>query len=165
AENIVDYIGSVDSGTMPDPENEGHPGAEIAAIAGFTLPDLSQNPNVIFLLAGTNDINNNDDISDAPARLLSLVDQITGTLPTAVVLVGTLPLNGDPNIELNVEAFNDNITQSLLMRAADGVRVYPVDMENIEPEDMADSLHPNDQGYAIMAQCWFSALWQVTEWG
>ncbi|KAJ6474883.1 hypothetical protein C8R45DRAFT_383169 [Mycena sanguinolenta] len=24
---------------MPDPENEDHPGAEIAAIAGFTLPD------------------------------------------------------------------------------------------------------------------------------
>ncbi|KAJ6508146.1 hypothetical protein C8R45DRAFT_966453, partial [Mycena sanguinolenta] len=162
---IVDYIGSVNSGTMPDPENEGHSGAEIATIGADLLPDLSQNPNVIFLLAGTNDINNNDDIADAPARLLAVVDQITATLPTAALLVGTLPLNGNADIEVNVETFNYNITQELLRRAADGVRVYPVPMENIGPTDMADSLHPNDEGYEIMANCWFSALWQVAEWG
>ncbi|KAJ7243855.1 hypothetical protein B0H12DRAFT_819301 [Mycena haematopus] len=164
-ETIVDFIGSVDSGTMPDPENEGHSGAEIAAIGGYLLPDLSQNPNVIFLLAGTNDINNNDDIADAPTRLIAVVDSITSALPTAAVLVGTLPLNGNPDIETEVETFNDNITQSLLRRTADGMRVYPVSMENIGPSDMADNLHPNDQGYAIMADCWFSALWQVAEWG
>ncbi|KAJ7205689.1 hypothetical protein B0H12DRAFT_453743 [Mycena haematopus] len=38
-------------------------------------------------------------------------------------------------------------------------------MENIGPDDMADNLPSNDQGYAIMADCWFSALWQVAEWG
>ncbi|KAF7343667.1 SGNH hydrolase [Mycena sanguinolenta] len=165
SDTIVDYIGSVDSGTMPDPENEGHSGAEIATIGADLLPDLSQNPNVIFLLAGTNDINNNDDIADAPARLMAVVDQITSTLPTAAVLVGTLPLNGNADIEVNVETFNYNITQELLRRAADGVRVYPVPMENIGPTDMADGLHPNDEGYEIMANCWFSALWQVAEWG
>ncbi|KAF8180033.1 hypothetical protein K438DRAFT_1603238 [Mycena galopus ATCC 62051] len=162
---IVDYIGSVESGTMPDSENEGHSGAEIATIGADLLPDLSQNPNIIFLLAGTNDINNNDDIADAPARLMAVVDQITATLPTAAVLVGTLPLNSNAAIEVNVETFNYNITQELLRRAADGVRVYPVPMENIGPTDMADNLHPNDEGYEIMANCWFSALWQVAEWG
>ncbi|KAJ6490824.1 SGNH hydrolase-type esterase domain-containing protein, partial [Mycena sanguinolenta] len=162
---IIEYIGSVDSGTMPNPENEGHSGAEINTISGFVLPDLSQNPNVVFLLAGTNDINNGDDIADAPTRLMALVDAITSALPTAAVLVGTLPLNGNAAIEAEVETFNYNITQSLLRRAADGVRVYPVPMENIGPSDMADGLHPNDEGYQIMANCWFSALWQVAEWG
>ncbi|KAF7378393.1 Acetyl xylan esterase [Mycena sanguinolenta] len=162
---IVEYIGSVDSGTMPNPENEGHSGAEINTISGFVLPDLSQNPNVVFLLAGTNDINNGDDIADAPTRLMALVDAITSALPTAAVLVGTLPLNGNADIEAEVETFNYNITQSLLRRAADGVRTYPVPMENIGPSDMADGLHPNDEGYQIMANSWFSALWQVAEWG
>ncbi|KAJ7330997.1 hypothetical protein DFH08DRAFT_815078 [Mycena albidolilacea] len=97
--NIVDFIRSQDSGTMPDPDNEGHSGAEIAAIGGYLLPDLSQNPNVVFLLAGTNDINNNDDIDNAPARLMSVVDSITSALPKTAVLVGTIPLNGDATKE------------------------------------------------------------------
>ncbi|KAF7359595.1 SGNH hydrolase [Mycena venus] len=163
--NEVDYIGSVNSGTMADPQNEGHSGAEIDAIAGFVMPDLSQNPNVIFLLAGTNDINNGDDIVDAPTRLMALVDAITAQLPTAAVLVGLLPLNGNAAVENEVETFNYNITQQVLRRFADGVRVYYVSMENIGPTDMADGLHPNDEGYQIMANCWFSALWQVAEWG
>ncbi|KAJ6585880.1 hypothetical protein B0H19DRAFT_1110925 [Mycena capillaripes] len=165
ADNVVDFIGSIDSGTMPDPQNEGHSGAEIAAIGGFLQPDLSQNPNVIFLLAGTNDINNDDDIDNAPARLMAVVDSITSTLPNAALLVGTIPLNGDATKEGWSETFNDNIIQMLLRRASDGARVIPVLMEELGPDDMADSLHPNDQGYAKMADAWFSGLWQAAEWG
>ncbi|KAJ7804831.1 hypothetical protein B0H14DRAFT_2383470 [Mycena olivaceomarginata] len=161
----IDFIGSVDSGTMPDPQNEGHSGAEINAIGGFLQPDLSQNPNVVFLLAGTNDINNDDDIDNAPARLMAVVDDITNTLPNATVLVGTIPLNGDATKEGWSDTFNYNIIQMLLRRASDGARVMPVPMESLGPEDMADGLHPNDQGYAKMADAWFSALWQAAEWG
>ncbi|KAJ7802367.1 hypothetical protein B0H14DRAFT_2614355 [Mycena olivaceomarginata] len=96
---IADFIGSQDSGTMPDPDNEGHSDAEIATIDGYLLPDLSQNPNIVFLFAGTNDINNNDDIDNAPARLMAVVDNITTTLPKTTVLVGTIPLNGDATKE------------------------------------------------------------------
>ncbi|KAJ7484861.1 hypothetical protein B0H11DRAFT_1722751 [Mycena galericulata] len=166
---IVDFIGSIDSGTMPDPDNEasfyGHSGAEIDAIGQFLYPDLAQNPNVVFLLAGTNDINNGDDVDNAPARLMAVVDNITSTLPNTAVLVGTLPLNGDPTKEALCDTFNEDITQMLLRRAADGNRVMPVPMEDLGPDDMADSLHPNDQGYAKMADAWFSALWQAAEWG
>ncbi|KAJ6548807.1 hypothetical protein B0H19DRAFT_1162072 [Mycena capillaripes] len=164
-DTVVDFIGSVDSGTMPDPDNEGHSGAEIDAIGGFLRPDLSQNPNVIFLLAGTNDINNNDDIANAPARLMAVVDNIITTLPNATLLVGTIPLNGDATKEAWSNTFNYNIIQMLLRRASDGARVMPVPMESLGPEDMADSLHPNDQGYAKMADAWFSGLWQAAEWG
>ncbi|KAJ6595095.1 SGNH hydrolase-type esterase domain-containing protein [Mycena vulgaris] len=164
-DTIVDFIGSVDSGTMPDPDNEGHSGAEIDAIGSFLIPDLSQNPNVIFLLAGTNDINNENDIDNAPARLMAVVDKITSTLPNAALLVGTIPLNGDPTKETWSETYNYNIIQMLLRRASDGARVMPVPMGSLGPEDMADSLHPNDQGYAKMADAWFSALWQAAEWG
>ncbi|KAF8187543.1 hypothetical protein K438DRAFT_1764708 [Mycena galopus ATCC 62051] len=97
--SIIEYIDSVDSGEMPDPENEGHSGAEIAAIGTFVAPDLAENPNVVFLLAGTNDINNADDDADAPTRF------------------------------------------------------------------MADGLHPNDAGYALMASRWFGGLWQAAQWG
>ncbi|KAJ6610677.1 hypothetical protein B0H10DRAFT_1953701 [Mycena sp. CBHHK59/15] len=124
-----------------------------------------QNPNVIFLLAGTNDINNGDDVADAPDRLMAIVDEITSTLPNTALLVGTIPLNGDPTKEALADTFNYEIIQLLLRRASDGARVMPVPMESLGPEDMADSLHPNDQGYAKMADAWFSALWQAAEWG
>jgi lysophospholipase L1-like esterase len=125
---------------MPDPDNEvrflgyqwsleecynpfertplqGHSDAEIATIDGYLLPDLSQNPNIVFLFAGTNDINNNDDIDNAPARLMAVVDNITTTLPKTTVLVGTIPLNGDATKEQRSDTFNDNIVQMLLRRA------------------------------------------------
>jgi lysophospholipase L1-like esterase len=106
------------------------------------MPDLSQNPNVVFLLAGTNDINNGDDVDGAPARLMAVVDSITSTLPNTAVLVGTIPLNGDPAKEALADTFNYNIIQMLLRRASDGARVMPVPMESLGPDDMADSLHP-----------------------
>ncbi|KAJ7494924.1 SGNH hydrolase-type esterase domain-containing protein [Mycena latifolia] len=163
--SIVDYIGSVDSGAMPDPENEGHSGAEIAEISTFVAPDLAENPNVVFLLAGTNDINNGDDDADAPTRLMAIVDQITSTLPDTVVLVGSIPLNGNADLEPAVDAFNQAVNQAVLVRFADGARVMTVSMYDIGPEDMADGLHPNDAGYALMASRWFGGFWQAAQWG
>ncbi|KAJ7859025.1 hypothetical protein B0H14DRAFT_2351404 [Mycena olivaceomarginata] len=163
--NAVDFIGSQISGTMPDPDNEGHSGAEINTIGGFLMPDLSQNPTVIFLLAGTNDINNGDDIDNAPDRLMAVVDAITLALPNAAVLVGTLPLNGDPGKEAECNTFNDAIVQELLLRSALGDRVLPVYMDSLGPEDMTDGLHPNDQGYNTMGLAWFGAFWQAAQFG
>ncbi|KAF8178825.1 hypothetical protein K438DRAFT_1977673 [Mycena galopus ATCC 62051] len=79
--SIVEYIGSVDSGKIPDPENEGHSGAEIALLLRLTWQKIPT--------SCTNDINNADDDADAPTRL------------------------------------------------------------------MADGIHPNDAGYALMANRWF----------
>ncbi|KAJ7797363.1 hypothetical protein B0H13DRAFT_1934186 [Mycena leptocephala] len=142
-ETIVDFIGSVDSGTMPDPDNEGHSGAEINAIGGYLMPDLSQNPNVVFLLSGTNNINNGNDVDGAPAWLMAVVDTITSTLPNTAVLVGTILLNGDPAKEALADTFNYNIIRMLLRRASDGARIMPVPAESLGPDDMADSLHSN----------------------
>ncbi|KAF8172195.1 hypothetical protein K438DRAFT_1981643 [Mycena galopus ATCC 62051] len=149
---IVDTIGSEDSGPFRCRDR------------GFLLPDLPDDLNVVLLLPagpGTNDINNGDDIDDAPARFMAVVD-ITSDLPTAAVLVGTLPLNGNAAMQVNVGAVNYNITQMLLRRFSDGAIVYAVPMENIGPDNMADGLHPS---HDVMADCWFSMLWQVAEWG
>jgi hypothetical protein len=165
--------------------SQGHSGAEINTIGGFLMPDLSQNPTVIFLLAGTNDINNGDDIDNAPDRLMAVVDAITLALPNAAVLVGTLPLNGDPGKEAECNTFNDAIVQELLLRSALGDRVLPVYMDSLGPEDMTDGLHPksvillfflfpdfsrratifSDQGYNTMGLAWFGAFWQAAQFG
>lgn len=57
----MDFVGSVQAGTMPDSDNEGHNGATIDQISLFATVSLPQRPNVVLLHAGTNDINGNID--------------------------------------------------------------------------------------------------------
>ncbi|KAK2734883.1 GDSL-like lipase acylhydrolase [Colletotrichum kahawae] len=59
--NTVDFVGSVQAGTMSDSDNEGHNGATIDQISSFATVSLPQRPNVVLLHAGTNDINGNID--------------------------------------------------------------------------------------------------------
>ena len=51
--NTVNLIGSLQSGTMADNNNEGHDGAPIDQIASFATAVLLQQPNVVLLHAGT----------------------------------------------------------------------------------------------------------------
>lgn len=55
--NTVQYVGSQHSGSMANNSNEGHPGAVITQIAKFAKLGLNQLPNVVLLMAGTNDMN------------------------------------------------------------------------------------------------------------
>lgn len=58
--NTLSMIGSQSSGTMPQPQNEGHDGATISQIASYTSA-YHERPNVILLHAGTNDMNQPSD--------------------------------------------------------------------------------------------------------
>ncbi|NUK01368.1 hypothetical protein HRW23_30040 [Streptomyces lunaelactis] len=56
----LDFVGSAQSGQLPDIDHEGHPGwriDEIADVAGCNLPHYR--PNVVTLHIGTNDMNQN----------------------------------------------------------------------------------------------------------
>jgi lysophospholipase L1-like esterase len=123
--------------------SKGHPGAEIDAIKDYAEQDLSAKPNLILLLAGTNDVNNGH-TDGAPDRLMALVDHLTTSLPEAVVLVGTIPQNGQSDKEVNANTYNDRVTQLLYQRLGDGQRVLPVYMEALASVDgdFADLLHP-----------------------
>ncbi|KAF8187539.1 hypothetical protein K438DRAFT_1972686 [Mycena galopus ATCC 62051] len=68
-------------------------------------------------------------------------------------------------MEPAVDTFNQAVNQAVLVRFADGARVMAVSMYDIGPEVMADSLHPNDAGHALMASRWFGGLWQAAQWG
>ncbi|KAJ7754555.1 SGNH hydrolase-type esterase domain-containing protein [Mycena metata] len=156
--NTLNYIGSLKAGDFADNDNEGHSGAIISQIAAFAEPTLRQRPNVIFLLAGTNDINRGLDISNAPGRLIALVDHIFVVCPDAVVLLGTIPRNGDATKEPLVTTYNDAVQQLVLNRTSTGKHIVVVGMNNITAADMVDTLHPNDAGYSIMALAWYEGL-------
>jgi lysophospholipase L1-like esterase len=159
----LDYVGSQYDGTMADPDNEGHFGAEINGIAAVTNASLnSYKPNMVLLLAGINDLGNSYEVSTAPNRLASLIDQIIAAEPDATVLVSQLIVNGDPTIESEVQTFNAALPAIVSSRANAGEHVYLVNMSALTyPADLDGTLHPNDTGYQLMANAWDSAIQTV----
>ncbi len=157
-----DLVGSQIDGNMADPDNEGHFGIEISALAALTTGDLNTyKPNLVLLDVGINDLGNNDDVADAPTRLASLIDQVLAAEPDATVLVAQLVVNGDPTIESRAVTFNDALPAIVQTRASAGKHVYLVNMSALTTADLDGTLHPNDTGYQLMANAWDAAIQQV----
>ncbi|MEY9931422.1 lysophospholipase L1-like esterase [Catenulispora sp. GP43] len=150
--HALDFVGSVRNGTMSDPDNEGHSGYridQISALADATVDHYR--PNVITLEIGTNDLNQDYQVATAPARLKSLIDQLTFDAPDATILVGTVIVSTSPVEEANRGAFNQQIPGIVQSEQAAGKHVRLVDMSALTTSDLSDSLHPNDGGYQKMA--------------
>ncbi|ACU72485.1 Ricin B lectin [Catenulispora acidiphila DSM 44928] len=154
-----DFVGSIRNGTMSDPDNEGHSGYridQISALADATVDHYR--PNVITLEIGTNDLNQNYQVSTAPARLKTLIDQLTFDAPDATVLVGSVIVSTSAVEEQNRAAFNQQIPGIVQTEQAAGKHVRYVDMSALTASDLSDSLHPNDGGYVKMATAFNSGV-------
>lgn len=152
AGHAPNFVGSGRGGTMSDPDNEGHSGWRIDQITGIADSVLARyRPNVVTLEIGTNDLNGNYQIPTAPDRLRALIDRITRSLPEVTVLVGTVIVSTSGTVEANRPGFNARIPGIVQAQQAAGKRVRLVDMSALTAADLADSLHPNDNGFRKMA--------------
>jgi lysophospholipase L1-like esterase len=170
----ITFVGSSTSG--PDTvsgaafpkENEGH--------SGYSIDDSSQTkgisplvdsaiatykPNIILLMIGTNDMHYSIDLANAPTRLGQLLDQITTDAPKALLVVAKIiPAHGAQNTP--TIAYNAAIPDVVQKRVAQGKQIVLVDMyDALKVWSTAlykDSEHPNDTGYAMMAQTWYPAI-------
>ncbi len=152
----LDLVGDLSDGSVADPQHEGHSGWTIDQIAGVTASSLQRSrPNVVALLAGTNDLGSQIDVPNAPRRLLALVDRILATDPEIQVLVGIIPVSSNGGLQARITAFNDAVIDGLATRS----RVEPVDTSLLTLSDMADPLHPNDSGYRKLSDAFSSSLY------
>jgi lysophospholipase L1-like esterase len=157
--NKVDFIGSVNAGSMPDNNNEGHNGATIDQISSFATSSLQQRPNIVLIHAGTNDLNGNVDPSGAPQRLGALIDKVVAACPDALVLVAQIVRSSNAATNSRVLTFNKAIPGIVAARQTLGKHVMVVDMYSQVPSnDFADSLHPNNAGYSVMGDVWYRAI-------
>ena len=157
----LQYVGSVQSGSMANNDNEGHSGATIKQIARYAKKSLHKRPNIVLLHAGTNDLNNDpptDPYRSAPDRLGALIDQIVRACPDAVVLVAQLINNAHAKTEARIKTFNSHVPGVVAQRVKAGHRVMVVNMAPVPVNDLADGIHPIDAGYNIMGDIWFAAL-------
>lgn len=162
AAKSVDFVGSVRTGTMPDGDNEGHPGwriDQIARAADCSVP--SQRPSVVTLHAGTNDLNQNHDVAAAPARLGSLIGQVLDDAPEATVLVADLVPATKPGLQPLIDAYNAQLPSVVSGFRDRGKHVALLDMSTVTTADLAQPAHPNDAGYRKMADVFLDGIAQA----
>jgi lysophospholipase L1-like esterase len=152
--------------------HEGHGGYTISGggnggIAG-TITDSAistYHPNIVLLMIGTNDINDNIDVTNAPSRLGKLIDEITTDAPAALVVVSTIIPISAPGGDQRAQAYNAAIPGLVNARASAGKHVVLVDNyaaftkdPNYQTTLKADGLHPNTAGYVILGQSFYGVI-------
>jgi hypothetical protein len=162
---------TVDGVPFP-PQHEGHRTFIIDTIGGRTgLSPLvpaaitAHTPHIVILMIGTNDAASQIDVANAPRRLGELLDKIfAANASTLVVVAQIIPTDSDATNQ-RVAAFNAALPAVVAERAAAQKHVVLVDMYGPFVADadfrtslMTDSLHPNEAGFAKMADVWFAAI-------
>jgi lysophospholipase L1-like esterase len=165
-ENEVDFVGSNMTGNMSDQDNEGHNGHlidQVGDAANTAVPQ--QRPNVVLLHAGTNDMEKSVDPGGAPARLGRVIDDVLEDAPDATVIVATIVPASNSGTQGRIDTFNDEVVNLAQKRANAGKHVLAVSMNEVSTGDLSDGLHPNDNGYAKMAEAWYDGIAQADDAG
>lgn len=123
--------------------------------------------NIVLLHAGTNDMKNEIDPSNAPLRLKKLIDKILKHSENAVVFVCQI-IPADPALYPStvprIENFNAAIPDLVAEYVSAGKKVMMISMNKaLSIADLADGLHPNDNGYSKMANSYYAAIEEADE--
>lgn len=166
----ITFVGSLQNGPSTVagasfPRNhQGHPGWTIDRVASLVpRPALESAPDIVLLMAGTNDVNFSSDLANAPNRLGAMIDAISAANERALIVVAQLtPLEEsffNPGAGASVETFNRALPAVVESRVAMGKHVMLVDMHTGFPDGgLGDGVHPNQQGYEWMANVWYAAI-------
>ena len=162
---------TVDNISFPK-QQEGHSGWTIADGGGRSglqekvVGWLNANPpDIVTLMIGTNDIDINLKVAEAPARLGVLVDTITKTKPNALVVLARMVPTRKDDENQRVRDYNDAMPALVKTFTDVGKHVVLVDMYGAYTKNiafktvfLANDLHPSDAGYAEMANVWWSVV-------
>jgi lysophospholipase L1-like esterase len=167
--SAADYSVPTVDGVMFPKNHEGHGGYTIEGnngIAQFVSTSIpSYKPNIITLMIGTNDINGNNNVADAPNRLGNLLDSIFMRDANILVVLAQIVPTANDGTNNAVKAYNAALPNVVSARVSSGKHVVLVDMYTAFTKDanykqslLGDNLHPNQTGYNLMADVWFQAL-------
>jgi hypothetical protein len=179
----ITFVGSgADGPQMVDgvlfPRNhEGHSGYNIDMTQGrmgispfFPGVIMTYKPNIVLLMIGTNDVDTGEDM--IPTRLGNLIDKMLQPDPKLLLVVAQIVPQQIPDASVDtknmlVKAYNAAIPGVVKTRTDAGKHVVVVDMfgaftanPNFSTALLNDRLHPNDAGYAVMADTWYAAIRQ-----
>ena len=117
-------------------------------------------PDQILLMIGTNDMNVGYQVNTAAARLDALIDRIYALEPDVRLVLGSVVPSSHAATEANVQALNTSIPALVAEHRAAGQDVWFADLYNAIDvrTDLADTLHPNQQGYDRLGNAFAQAM-------
>ncbi len=179
----VTFVGKEDNGEpanetgfskgMENPNHEGYGSARIGMLlnGGTTekhtaLPiktSMANNqPDVVLVMLGTNDIFGITPTAKMQAALDKLVSSIFEAKPDATVVLASIPpILKVPARNTDVDAYNAVIPQIVSEQQALNHKIEFADIHSVfaGPTDLnGDKVHPSPAGYQKMAGVWFSVL-------
>lgn len=167
----VSYVGTQhDENTqVVDKRHEGHPGFTISGIAAnIDAWSASTQPNIILLMAGTNDIAwwTAESASQIADRHNALISQLQQVRPAAWIFIASIPPQSSAVIQPNnvdravlTQQFNDAIRSNVAARVAAGENVRFVDVNAVlTTEDLYDGIHPTEAAHAKIAQIFLEGI-------
>lgn len=159
--HYFDFVGNEVHGYLSghtfDFDHEGHggfPADQIAANVGSYL--TANPPELILLHIGTNDIAQGQGTSAADVD--TILDEID-TFDEQITVILALIVDQSPS-NPQVATYNTNLQTVAQTRINNGDKIILVNQNTAltYPDDMFDTLHPNESGYNKMADVWFTAL-------
>ena len=182
----VDFVGSLNSGgaVMSDPDHEGYNGLTDEQMDDNitryleNARDAGTPVDIALLHIGTNGNIGDESAASVDSTLQKIKDygDSAGGAHVKVILARIINCwqdwddtgSGstkvcDAAFSSHINTFNDNVVSIAEARIANGEYIVIVDIENgagfvYDATDMIDDLHPNDAGYAKMANVWYDAL-------
>ena len=117
-------------------------------------------PDYITLMIGTNDDGSN--LTTEMTNYTQMLKNIWAVDPNVKIFAADLtPRGGSIGADPWVTSFNTDLHSLILTEQAAGMNITEVNMYSNFPYATgmgSDNLHPNDTGYAWMAQQWYNAL-------
>lgn len=165
----VDYLGTLHdevNPALPDADHQGVNSARcdqlLSGLDGWL--DVLPDPDVVLVLAGTNDFWQGGDLATVLARYEALIRSVSSRCPCARVIAATLPPRTDQAVLESLQStFNDSLVGLVAALRADGISVSLADLHRaLLPEHLtADGVHPDATGYQQIGRAWSAAVSQV----
>ncbi|MFQ5637076.1 MAG: DNRLRE domain-containing protein [bacterium] len=159
------FVGSRDDGVGFDNDHEGHGGIRADQVLAALDNWLNVNPpDIVLLHIGTNDISNGDGAQSTANEIGRILDTIRAFDANVItILSSVIPRRDSKNSEN--DALNNLISDLFRQKRKAGYRLYYAGNNEAFTANstwanayIADIVHPNDRGYAVMAGVWFDVL-------
>lgn len=161
------FIGSMSDGVGFDAHHEGNDGFKADQIANNMGQYLGQNPRIIVLHIGTNDLSNGESAGSTRDDVETILDAINSFDPSIKVVVSSLLPRTDAG-DTQTDSFNE-LLEELFYKKRDeqGFNIFYAGLNEIIKQnpawatayfDSSDPVHPTDDGYAVMAAVYFDVL-------
>ncbi|MDQ7054819.1 MAG: Ig-like domain-containing protein [candidate division KSB1 bacterium] len=151
-----------------DGDHQGMPGKRADEVADSVTTVMSlTNPDIVLVHVGTNDITQGQTVASTLTDIERAIDDIHAYNANAKILVaGIVPRADDANLDNETGQLNTSIQDLVNQKKGAGYKIWYVDHYNNFKSNAnwatdymsADGVHPNDTGYQVMADLFFTAI-------